>query len=103
MNKRKEYVARKNLELDKLKSELEEFKLKAAGTSGALRAKLDEQVRELRKLREEAGERLERVLEASEHAWEEMKDDVEHTWKAIRHSVNYFKSHFNERDDSARK
>lgn len=103
MSRKNQYIDGKKLELDKLKTELEEFKRKAAGTSGALKVKLEQQIRELHKLREEAGDRLERVLEASEHAWDEMKDDADRTWKAIRHSVGQLKSHFKERDDATRK
>lgn len=102
MSKQKDYVEKKTSELDKWKSELEDLKGMAKSTSGALKAKLDGQMHELQRLRGEAGDRLKQALEASEGTWETVRDDVEHTWKAFRHSVNYFKSHFKERDQAPR-
>ncbi len=103
MSNRKAYVEQKTSELNQWKGELDELKDKAKDTTGDLEAKLDNQMVELQRLREEGASRLKRVVEASEDAWEDFKDDAEHTWKAFRHSVNYFKSHFREREDARKK
>lgn len=102
MSKKDSYVEQKSSELKQWKVELEELKERAKKTTGALKAKLDNQMKELQRLREEGGSRLKRVVDAGEDAWEGLKEDVEHTWKAFRHSVNYFNSHFKDRDASGK-
>ncbi len=94
MSEKKTYVEQKESELDDWKEELNELKGKAKATQGEVKAKLEAQMNELHRLRDEGGARLKKVVEASEDAWEHFREDVEHTWKAFRHSVNYFKSHF---------
>ena len=100
MSKRESYVEQKSSELKQWKIELDGLKQRAKETSGGLKIKLDNQMKELQRLRREGGSRLKRVVDASEDAWEGLRDDVEHTWKAFRHSVNYFSSHFKDRDES---
>ena len=100
MSKKKSYVDQKTSELDEWKRELESLKRRTKSTTGELKAKLDHQMIELQRLRDEGGRRLKRAVEASEEAWDGVREDVEHTWKAFQHSVNYFKSHFKEGDDT---
>ncbi len=103
MSDKKAYVDRKKIELDKWKVELEELRRMAKDSTGALKAKLDNQMVELQRLRGEGRRRLERVVDASEDAWDGFRGDVEHTWKAFRNTVNYFKSHFKEPRKSSKK
>ena len=103
MSKKESYVEQKSSELKQWKIELEELKERARETTGGLKAKLDNQMKELQRLREEGGSRLKRVVDAGEDAWEGFREDVEHTWKAFRHSVNYFNSHFKDRDSSGKR
>jgi DNA repair exonuclease SbcCD ATPase subunit len=103
MTKKKEYIERKESELEGWKAELQDLKNKAQDTSGELKAKLDNQMVELHRLSEEGANRLKSLVHASEDAWDHFREDVDHTWSAFRHSVNYFKSHFKDRGDTRKK
>ena len=99
MSNDKRYVDKKTAELNDWKHELDELAQAAKETTGEVKAKLESQMAELHRLRQEGTDRLRRAVDASEDAVENLRDDVEHTWKAFRHSVNYFKSHFKARDN----
>ena len=83
-------------QIDSFKQQLEELKLreKVDELSGDALKVYEEQKKELETLIDEVEVKFKTLGDKASGSWQETKDFVELTEKALKHSFNYFMSHY---------
>ncbi len=96
--KREEILEEGKKQLDNFKKEMEELKEKAAHYSEEAKKEFDERSVEVEELYHDAVEWHEKLGKKTEEKWEEVKEFAILTNKALRHSFNYFLSHYRKKE-----
>jgi len=93
---REEILAEAQKQFDSFKKQLAELNLKERvdGLSADAKKIYEEQRKELEALIDEAEQKFKSLTAKASENWHETKEFVELTNKAIRHSFNYFMSHY---------
>ena len=93
---KKEVLAEAQKQMDSFKQQLDELRLKEKVddlSADAIKA-FEEQKVELETLINEVEEKFKTLGDKASGSWQETKDFVELTEKALKHSFNYFMSHY---------
>lgn len=96
---KEEILAEAQKQIDSFKQQLDELNLKEKVdelSSDALKV-YEEQKADLETLLNEAEEKFKNLGDKASDSWQETKDFVELTEKALKHSFNYFMSHYKEK------
>jgi hypothetical protein len=95
---KEEYLAKLKAQLDEWQVDLEALGSKAADASDDAKAKIHEQIAELRAKWDEGHARREEIANAADEKWEEIKDEAEEKWEelkvGVRDSIEKVKSYF---------
>lgn len=91
---RKEFIEWLKSRLDELDEKIDELDDRAEELGARARGEYHERLAELRGRRKELAHKLDEARAAGELHWQKLKREAEYTWDALRHSFNYFKSHF---------
>ena len=96
---KKEILAEAQKQIDSFKQQLDELKLKEKVDELSVDALkvYEEQKADLETLINEAEEKFKSLGDKASDSWQETKDFVELTEKALKHSFNYFMSHYKEK------
>ncbi len=81
-------------ELKSFRDQIEEVRNKTADLSVEAKKQFEAQAKELEELYTEAEKKYSELSKKATEEWDEFKDFVELTNKALRHSFNYFMSHY---------
>jgi len=92
--KKDEVIAEAKKQLDKFQKEINEIKEASAHLSVEAKKQFDVGAKELEHLYKEAHEKYDDLSSKAEENYKEVKDFVELTNKALKHSFNYFMSHY---------
>ncbi|MGB6019887.1 MAG: hypothetical protein WBF77_09865 [Sulfurimonadaceae bacterium] len=89
-------LAEAQKQIDSFKIQLAELNLKekVVGLSADAKKVYEEQKKELEALIDETESKLKELGTKASDSWQETKDFVELTNKALKHSFNYFMSHY---------
>ena len=90
------YVEKRQAEIDKWNTELEELDGKIAAASVDAKARLahEEHIRGLRQKRDEAKAKLSEIQSAGDDKWEDLKDGMENVWTNIKDGFEKIKAKF---------
>ena len=90
------YVEKREAEIDKWNTELEELDAKITAAELDAKAKLEhtEHINALRQKRDEAKVRLAEIQAARDDKWEDLKDGMESVWTSITDGFEKVKSKF---------
>lgn len=91
---KEEAIADYKAQLKRLKEELDELKKASGHLSTEAKKHFDVGAAELEKLYQETNEKFDELKGKAESSYKEAKAFVELTNKALRHSFNYFMSHY---------
>ncbi|WP_295456207.1 hypothetical protein [uncultured Thiodictyon sp.] len=95
---KEEYLAKMKAQLDEWQVDLEALGAKAGEVSDDAKAKVHEQIAELRAKWDEGHARREEITNAADEKWEELKDDAEVKWEefkvGVKDSIERVKSYF---------
>lgn len=94
MSEKASYRQKIRAKLDEWNAEIDKFEAKADQAQADAQIEYYEQLKKLRALQEEAGNKLEALDEAGEDAWEDVKDGVDIAADALDHAVQSVRSHF---------
>jgi len=99
---KEEVLAEAQKQIDSFKKQLAELNLKERvdGLSADAKKIYQEQRKELESLIDETEKRVKEVATKANESWKDTKDFVELTNKALRHSFNYFMSHYRNKSKS---
>lgn len=91
-----EILAEAQKQIDSFKQQLDELKLKEKvdGLSADALKTYETQKQELESLISETESKFKELGDKASDSWQETKDFVELTEKALKHSFNYFMSHY---------
>jgi len=92
--KKDEMIAEAKIQLAKFQKEIDEIKETSAHLSVEAKKQFDIGAKELEHLYKEADEKFDILSSKAEENYKEVKDFVELTNKALKHSFNYFMSHY---------
>jgi dsDNA-specific endonuclease/ATPase MutS2 len=92
--KREEILEESKKQLENFKKEFDELKEKASHYSSEAKREFDERSVEVEELYRDALKGYESLKAKSEEGWHEVRDFALLTQKALRHSFNYFLSHY---------
>lgn len=93
---KEEELSKAQSQIDSFKKQLAELNLKEKvdGLSADAKKIYEEQRKELEALIDEAEKKFKALRSKASENWQETKEFVELTNKALRHSFNYFMSHY---------
>ncbi len=94
MSEKASYRQKIRAKLDEWNAEIDKFEAKADQAQADAQIEYYEQLKKLRALQEEAGNKLEALDEAGEDAWEDVKDGVDIAADALDHAVQSVRSRF---------
>lgn len=94
MSEKASYRQKIRAKLDEWNAEIDKFEAKADQAQADAQLEYYEQLKKLRALQEEAGNKLEALDEAGEDAWEDVKDGVDIAADALDHAVQSVRSRF---------
>ncbi|GAK56189.1 hypothetical protein U27_03151 [Candidatus Vecturithrix granuli] len=93
---KEQYVEKRQAEIDKWNTELEdlEAKITAAGADAKAKLEHEEHISALRQKRDEAKAKLAEIQAAGDDTWEGLKDGVEGIWTSIKDGFDKVASKF---------
>lgn len=93
---KEQVLAEAQKQIDSFKAQIAELnvKEKVVGLSADAKKVYEEQKKELEALLDEAEAKFKNLGTKASDSWQETKDFVELTNKALKHSFNYFMSHY---------
>ncbi len=93
---KEQVLAEAQKQIDSFKKQLAELNLKekVEGLSTDAKKVYEEQRKELEALIDEAEKKFKTLGSKASESWQETKEFVELTQKALKHSFNYFMSHY---------
>ena len=91
---REEFLEESRKQLESFKEEMVELKAKSIHLSEEAKREFDTRSKELEELYHDTTAKYEDVKNKTESHWSEVRDFVLLTNKALKHSVNYFLSHY---------
>ncbi len=93
---KEQVLAEAQKQIDSFKKQLAELNLKekVEGLSADAKKVYEEQRKELEALIDEAEKKFKALGAKANEGWQETKEFVELTQKALKHSFNYFMSHY---------
>ncbi|MEA3373446.1 MAG: hypothetical protein U9Q62_07105 [Campylobacterota bacterium] len=91
---KEEVLLKAKKQLDLFKAEIGELRGKASLLGEEAKKEFESGANELEELYKETGTKYDELQKKSSESWNEAKDFVELTNKALRHSFNYFISHY---------
>jgi chromosome segregation ATPase len=96
MSTKEQYVEKRQAEIDKWNTEIENLEAKIKEVSADAEAKLEheEHIKALHQQRDEAKAKLAELQAAHEDRWEDLKDGLEHTWTSIKDGFEKVASKF---------
>ncbi len=86
---RDEYIADVEADLKKARSLIAETQTKAAAATGEAKAKLDQQLAELKQALKATEEKLAAMKRAAEHRWKEFEFDVSNALATLRQAIEH--------------
>ena len=92
--KKDEMITEAKIQLVKFQKEIDEIKEASAHLSEEAKKQFDIGAKELESLYKDADEKFDTLSSKAEENYKEVKDFVELTNKALKHSFNYFMSHY---------
>jgi len=92
--KKEEIVTEAKKQLAKFQEEIDEIKEASSHLSEEAKKQFDIGAKELESLYKDANEKFDTLSSKAEENYKEVKDFVELTNKALKHSFNYFMSHY---------
>ncbi|PHR57874.1 MAG: hypothetical protein COA44_05255 [Arcobacter sp.] len=87
-------IAEAKKQLDSFQKEIDELKESSSHLSGDMKKQFDTGAKELKSLYKEADEKFDKLKDKAEENYNEVKDFIELSNKALKHSFNYFMSHY---------
>lgn len=96
--KRNDILEEGKKQLERFQSELADLKTKAAHLSDEARKEFEVRSQEIEELYDDALQGYEKLKLKTEAGWEETRDFVILTNKALKHSFNYFLSHYRKKE-----
>ncbi|MDF1880039.1 hypothetical protein JHD50_01775 [Sulfurimonas sp. MAG313] len=81
-------------QLKRFQQEIDELKVTSSHLSNETKKQFDIGAKELQGLYKEADEKFDSLKDKAEENFKEVKDFIELTNKALKHSFNYFISHY---------
>jgi multidrug resistance efflux pump len=87
MDDRKTYIGKMAAKLKEWDLEVQKLEGKADMAKADVKAKYQQQIKELQVKKEAAQQKLKKIHEAGEGAWVEMKDGIEQSWKILGDAV----------------
>lgn len=87
-------IAEAKKQLERFQKEIDELKATSADLSVEAKKQFDIGAEELQRLYKEADAKFDTLAEKAEESFKETKDFIELTNKALKHSFNYFMSHY---------
>jgi len=96
MSTKDQYVEKRQAEIDKWNTEIENLEAKITEFGADAKAKLEheEHMVALRQKRDEAKAKLAEIQAAGDDTWEGLKDGLEHTWTSIKNGFEKVTSKF---------
>jgi replicative DNA helicase len=96
---KEQVLAEAQKQIDSFKAQLADLNLKEKidGLSADAKKVYDEQKKELEALIDETEKKFKELGTKTSDGWQETRDFVELTNKALKHSFNYFMSHYKKR------
>lgn len=94
MTTRNEYVENLKTRLDEWNADLAKWEAKARTARTDLRIEYEMQLETLRKLREEATEKLGEVQAAAGEAWKDLSSGADEAWGLMREAFDKARTHF---------
>lgn len=91
---KEEVLAEAQKQIDSFKKQIAELNEKASALSSDAKTAYTEQKKELEELLDEAEAKFKALKAKASDSWSETKDFVLLTQKALKHSFNYFMSHY---------
>jgi hypothetical protein len=92
--KKDEMITEAKKQLVKFQKEIDEIKEASSHLSEEAKKQFEIGAKELESLYKDADEKFDTISSKAEENYKEVKDFVELTNKALRHSFNYFMSHY---------
>ena len=87
MEDQKTYIGKMAAKLKEWDLEVQKLEGKADMAQADVKAKYNEQIKELKVKKEAAQQKLNKIQEAGEGAWEDLKEGVEQSWKILGDAV----------------
>lgn len=87
-DKRDQYVKKMKAQLDEWNAEIEKLQAKAEKAEANARIEYDSQLRDLRKMRNDAQSKLSELQKAGDEAWDRLKEGFEGSWQSFQTAVN---------------
>ena len=94
MNTRECYIETMKTKLDEWNLELDKLSAKANAAKADAQLDYRKQIEALRKHRDEAGRKLEKLTAASDDAWDDMREGVESAWNKMSHAFSSARERF---------
>ncbi len=96
---KEQVLAEAQKQIDSFKKQLEELNLKdrVEGLSADAKKVYEEQRKDLSALIDETEKKYKELATKANDSWKDTRDFVELTNKALKHSFNYFMSHYKKR------
>ncbi len=93
---KEQILAEAQKQIASFQKQIDELNLKAKvdGLSADAKALYEEQRKDLVAMLDEAEKKFSSIGDKASESWKETKDFVELTQKALKHSFNYFMSHY---------
>jgi len=95
--KKEEMIKEAKKQLKSFQSEIEELRQVSSDLSVEAKKQFDVAAKELESLYKEADEKFDVLKDKAEDNYNEAKEFIELTNKALKHSFNYFISHYKKR------
>lgn len=89
-----EMIAEAKKQLESFEKEMADLKETSVELSAEAKKQFDVGAKELERLYKEADEKFEALAGKAEESYKEAKDFIDLTNKALKHSFNYFMSHY---------
>ena len=96
MGTKDQYVEKRQAEIDKWNTEIENLEAKITAAGADVKAKLEheEHMNALRQQRDQARAKLAEIQAAGDDKWEDLKDGLESVWTSIKDGFEKVKSKF---------
>ena len=95
MSEKDSYRQKVRAKLDEWNAEIDKFEARADQAQADAQLEYYEQLKKLRALQEEAGNKLDELADAGEDAWEQLQDNVDIAANALDQALESTRSRFN--------
>jgi len=97
MSKQDEYVAKLKAQLDQWNAEVARWEAQTQKVQAGARAEYERQLKEFRRQRDQAMERMRQVQTATSDAWVDLTRGADQAWSNLRETFEKARSHFDKK------